>query len=107
MSLNLNKLTSKEKTRKIVSSKYEGEIEPIRVNIDKYQDLNISVKRMGKYGLPRLDIRQYKMTEDYTGLTKKGFNIPIELLPELIATLKFIENKCHDTGLTYLEEDDE
>lgn len=41
----------------------------------------------------RLDIRTYLNTEDYSGPTKKGINIPIEKIDEIISALKEIKEQ--------------
>lgn len=39
----------------------------------------------------RLDLRIYLKTENYTGPTKKGINVPIEKIDEIISALKEIK----------------
>ncbi len=41
----------------------------------------------------RLDIRTYLKTENYSGPTKKGINIPIEKIDEIISALKEIKDQ--------------
>ena len=39
----------------------------------------------------RLDIRTYLKTENYTGPTKKGINVPLEKIDDIISALKEIK----------------
>jgi hypothetical protein len=39
----------------------------------------------------RLDIRIYLKTDNYTGPTKKGINVPFEKLDEIISILKELQ----------------
>ena len=78
---------------------YEDEIPPKSILIDDDGKLIISVKRGGEYGLPRVDIRHYATTERYTGFTKKGVNFPLELLLELVDTLREVSDECEQKGL--------
>ena len=76
--------------------KYEDEFDPIEVPVDDSRKLILSVRRGGEFGLPNaiIDARQYQTTEVYEGFTKKGFNIPVELLPDLIEGLEKVRKEC-------------
>ncbi len=76
--------------------KNEDEFDPIEVPLDKSRKLSLSVRRGGEFGLPNaiIDARQYQTTEVYEGFTKKGFNIPVELLPDLIEGLEKVRKEC-------------
>lgn len=78
---------------------YRDEIEPKRINIDEGIDLVISVKRGGEHGLPRVDIRQFVNTDNYTGFTKKGVNFSLEYLYDIIDALNDVNEECSEKGL--------
>ena len=78
---------------------YKDEIEPKEILIDENGKLVISVKRGGEYGLPHVDVRHYVTTERYTGFTRKGINFPLEILLELIDSLKDALDECERKGL--------
>ena len=92
-----------EKTSKsegsLPSDEYKDEIEPKEIVLDENGKLVISVKRGGEYGLPCVDIRYYVTTERFTGFTRKGVNFPLELLLELIDTLREVSEECEKKGL--------
>ncbi len=96
--------TAKAKTKPNTASTlpedvYRDEIPPKEVVIDDSNKLVISVKRGGEFGLPHVDIRHYVTTERYTGFTKKGVNFPLELLFDLIGTLRDAADECDEKGL--------
>lgn len=78
---------------------YEDEIDPIDVAVDDSRKIVLSVKRGGELGLPMCDIRQFQTTEVYTGFTKKGINIPLEVLPDLIELLQVVYQDCEEKKL--------
>ena len=88
-----------EKRSSLPPDEYKDEIEPKEILIDDDGKLIISVKRGGDYGLPHVDIRHYVTTERYTGFTRKGVNFPLELLLELIESLKEALDECERKGL--------
>ena len=94
-----------EKTSKsggrLPSDEYKDEIEPKEIVLDENGKLVISVKRGGEYGLPCVDIRHYVTTERFTGFTRKGVNFPLELLLELVDTLREVSDECDRKGLEY------
>ena len=94
-----------EKTSKsegsLPSDEYKDEIEPKEIVLDENGKLVISVKRGGEYGLPCVDIRYYVTTERFTGFTRKGVNFPLELLLELVDTLREVSDECDRKGLEY------
>lgn len=92
--------TSKSEGR-LPSDEYKDEIEPKEIVLDENGKLVISVKRGGEYGLPCVDIRHYVTTERFTGFTRKGVNFPLELLLELIDTLREVSDECDRKGLEY------
>lgn len=85
--------------RELPTDEYEEEFEPLELEVDESSKLVISVKRGGEYGLPRLDVRHYATTERFTGFTKKGINIPIELIYDLIENLKEAADKSEEKKL--------
>lgn len=95
----------KEKTKKreLPPDEYQEEIPSEEVEIDETRKIVISVKRGGEFGLPFVDVRQYQMTEIYTGFTKKGINIPIAYLPDLIQSLQKAQEECEAKGLEFEE----
>lgn len=94
------KKTSKSEGR-LPSDEYEDEIEPKEIVLDENGKLVISVKRGGEYGLPCVDIRHYVTTNRFTGFTRKGVNFPLELLLELVYTLREVSDECEKKGLEY------
>ena len=92
--------TSKSEGR-LPSDEYKDEIEPKEIVLDENGKLIISVKRGGEYGLPCVDIRHYVTTERFTGFTRKGVNFPLELLLELVDTLREVSDECDRKGLEY------
>ena len=90
---------------KLPSDEYRDEIEPKEIILNGDGKLVVSVKRGGAYGLPRVDIRFYATTEVYTGFTKKGINVDLNMLPDLIEKLKEAEAESEEKEL--FEEFDE
>ena len=84
---------------KLPSDEYKDEIEPKEIVLNEDGKLIVSVKRGGAYGLPRVDIRFYATTEVYTGFTKKGINIDLDMLPDLLEILKDAEKESEEKGL--------
>ena len=93
----------KKKTRKnsgtLPPDDYKNEFEPIDLDVDETRKFVLSVCRGGDLGLPMCDIRQFQMTERYTGFTKKGINFPVELLPDLVELLHVVYGECEERGL--------
>lgn len=91
---------SKEKTKNsLPSDAYTEELPPKEVVVDDTRKIIVSVKRGGDLGLICADIRQYQTTQTFTGFTKKGINIPLEVLVELKALLQDVIEECEDKGL--------
>lgn len=88
-----------KKENKLPPDEYKDEIEPIDLVVDESRKLVLSVKRGGEYGLPMCDLRQYATTEKYTGFTKKGINVPVELIPDIIEILQVAYQDCEEKGL--------
>lgn len=61
---------------------------------DKGAEFNvtISVNRAGDEGLPILDIREFIKSAKYTGFTKKGVVIPLELAKDFMGMLADVLN---------------
>lgn len=78
------KAPAKASTKKLPPDEYKEEIPAEEVYVDETRKIVVSVKRGGEDGLPMVDVRQFQMSEVYTGFTKKGINIPLSLLPDLI-----------------------
>lgn len=94
---------SATKKRDLPPDEYQEEIPSNEVEIDETRKIVISVKRGGEDGLPFVDVRQYQMTEIYTGFTKKGINIPLAYLPDLIQSLQMAQEACEAKGLEFDE----
>lgn len=92
-----------EETKKSKSSMpsdaYKEEIDPVEVLVDESRKIILSVKRGGDLGLLCADIRQFQTTQTYTGFTKKGINIPLEILPLVKAAIQDVIEECEDKGL--------
>jgi hypothetical protein len=82
------------------------EFDPVQIIVDENSKLHFSVKRGGDLGLPRIDIRHYMTTQMFEGFTQKGINIPIEMIPNIIETLQWIDSVCRLKGLYYFEDED-
>lgn len=100
----------KKPVEKLPSDKYLDEVTPIDIKVSDTTKVVLSVKREASEGLPRLDIREYVTTPKYTGFTKKGVNIPLEVLPSLVAHLTALSQdpkigKMIDDMLAVTEED--
>lgn len=59
----------------------------------------IQVKRGGEFDLPVIDLRQYIDTDNFTGFTKKGFSIPLELFAHFSNVLMDVIDLCEEKGL--------
>ena len=81
---------------------YKDEIEPLELQIDEGIKLVFSVKRGGEYGLPRVDVRQWVDTENYSGPTKKGINFPLEFLIDFIEKCNDVAEECDKADLEQL-----
>lgn len=90
---------NKTSKSKLPPDEYKDEIEPIDIYVDETRKFVISVKRGGELGLPMCDLRQFQTTDLYSGFTKKGINLPIELLPDLIEVLQTAYEQCEEKGL--------
>lgn len=88
-----------EKKKNMPSDEYKDLLEPIEMPVDESRKFVLSVKRGGEFGLPMIDVRQYQMTDMYTGFTKKGINFPINLIPDLIDSLQKMYEECEDKSL--------
>jgi metal-dependent HD superfamily phosphatase/phosphodiesterase len=89
----------KEDKKKLPPDTYKPIIEGVELTVTDKMKLCFSVSRKGDYGLPHVDIREFVMTEVYTGLTKKGINFNIEYLDEFIGILQKISAECEKKGL--------
>ena len=91
----VEKLVPKEKPKKVESlpsDEYTPLIPQVVIEISESQSLVLRATRGGELGLPRLDIREYVKTEEYTGFTKKGINIPLEHISDLAQKLHIMAN---------------
>lgn len=89
----------KQAARKLPPDTYKPLFDGVDVEVDDSRKLIINVQRGGEEGLPCVDVRTYQTTEAYTGYTKKGINIPLNLLPHLIAQLERVSEMCEDKKL--------
>lgn len=96
----LTQKKSKDINSLIPGNEYPLMLEPKEFVLDKKRKIILSVKRAGDYGLVCLDVRQYSTTEEYTGFTKKGVNMPIEFIHDLIEQLCQIELECERNNLS-------
>ena len=76
-----------ESTDNIVSSQDNS----ITKTIELTKSSSIVIAKSVWKDQDRLDIRTYIKTENYTGPTKKGINLPIEKMDEIISVLKEIK----------------
>lgn len=97
-----NKKTTKAKEKaykKLPPDTYKPLFDPSVVEIDENRQVYVNVQRGGEEGLPLVDIRIYQTTEAYTGFTKKGINIPLSMLPDLLQTLQDVSDTAEEKGL--------
>ena len=87
------------KRKKLPPDEYRDEIPSKKIEVDDTRHIIVSVKRGGEDGLPCLDVRWYQPTDVYTGFTKRGINIPVEYLPELLQVLNDSLEECEAKGL--------
>lgn len=87
------------KRKKLPPDEYKDEIPSKKIEVDDTRHIIVSVKRGGEDGLPCLDVRWYQTTDVYTGFTKRGINIPVEYLPELLQVLNDSLEECEAKGL--------
>ena len=95
---------AKEKKGNLPPDEYKNETEEISIVIDDSRQVRISVKRTGDLGLPYVDIRQFQVSEVYTGYTKKGIMLPVSFLADLIEELQNTYEACQEKGLLEEEE---
>lgn len=91
----VEKPVPKEKPKKVESlppDEYTPLIPQVVIEISESQSLVLRATRGGELGFPRLDIREYVKTEKYTGFTKKGINIPLEHISDLVQKLHIMAN---------------
>jgi hypothetical protein len=91
--------TEKKSKSKLPPDSDKDEITPMELKISDTAKLVFSVKRAGEEGLPHVDIRTYLTTEVYTGFTKKGINMPLEMFEEFMNTCTEINQACTKKGL--------
>lgn len=89
----------KKAAKKMPPDHYTPMMPVQEVFIDDARTLKVALQRGGEnandaLGLPCVDIRTFQTTEAYTGYTKKGINIPLDRLPELIEVLQAIDDKA-------------
>lgn len=59
--------------------------------IEVSETISIVISKSVWKNMDRLDIRTYLKTENYTGPTKKGINVPIEKIDDIISALQEIK----------------
>lgn len=92
----------KQASKKLPPDTYEPMIKAVNVDVDEARHFVINVQRSNggdnDMGLPCVDIRTYQTTEAYTGYTKKGINLPLDILPDLIEALQEVSETCESKG---------
>ena len=78
------------------SDEYKDLIPAREVILNAKNKLVISVKRGGKNGLPRVDIRLFVTSDHFSDFTKKGVNFDLSHLPELKAIMCDVIEECSD-----------
>lgn len=68
------------------------------VNVDETTDFHISIKRGGEYGLPELQVREFKQTKTFQGITKRGIDIPLNVLEEVSDLLVKLFDEVEEKG---------
>ena len=95
----VSKPTQKTQAEQLPPDEYEDEIPAKEVVLDDEVKFVVSVKRMGEFGLPYVDVRTYVSNKRFTGFTKKGVTFPLETLIEMISTLQEAFDECERKGL--------
>ena len=85
--------------RKLPPDTYKPLMAPVEVSIDESRKLFVNVQRGGDDGLPCVDVRTFQTTEAYTGYTKKGINLPLDMLTALIEALQEVSDRAEEDGL--------
>lgn len=96
---NTTKQTAEKTSKRLPPDSYAPIFDPSDVEVDENRKFVVTVTRAGDDGLPVCDIRTYQTTEAYTGFTRKGINLPVNILPELIETLKEVNKECEKKNL--------
>ena len=80
-------------------SKFESVLDEVKaINVSESSEIRIDISKKENDPIARLDIRTFIETANYKGATKKGVNIPIELLPELIEKLQAVNEEAESKG---------
>lgn len=94
--LKQEKKEEKVSAKKLPADTYKDEIPQKEIVVDESKKIVVSIKRDGEFGLPHVDIRYFATTENYTGFTKKGINIPLEFTDLLVDALYKAYDEYHD-----------
>lgn len=89
----------KPKQRVVDDDSYPDLLEKKELVLGDTNKLVFSVARGGEYGLPMIDIRHYTDTSKYSGPTKKGIRLPLEMLYDFLEILDEIDTECDEKGI--------
>lgn len=89
----------KAKSNKLPSDEYVDLFDPIDIPLLDTAKIHVSCKRAGEMGLPAIDIRLFVKTDIYEGATKKGVNLPLDMLPVLQKALADMHRQADDMEL--------
>ena len=84
----------KKEKKSLPPDTYAPLMDSLELVVDDSRKFVISVQRGGDDGLPCVDIRTFQTTEAYTGFTRKGINLPLDILPDLIRVLEDASDKA-------------
>ena len=90
----------KSKQKRVVEDEdYPDLLDKKELVLGETNKLVFSVARGGEFGLPMIDIRHYTKTSKYSGPTKKGIRLPLEMLYSLMEILEEIDTECDEKGI--------
>lgn len=93
------------KKESLPPNEYTPLLPQVTIPISDSLGIVLRATRGGEMGLPRLDIREYVKSERYTGFTKKGINVPLEFIGEILHQLHGMTNSHPvQTALKEMEE---
>ena len=76
----------------------------LEVDLDLREPLVVSASDFK--GTPRFDVRHYYETDGALRPSKKGINLPLDLVPRLIDALLMAYNEASGSTLAVFEDDD-
>lgn len=79
---------------------YPDMIDPVEVRVSDDTSIKITIKRGGDFGLPQLEVREWKDTAKFSGYTKRGIAVPCSVLEEfsdaVVKMFDLVEERGYD-----------